>query len=97
MMRYKSKKTGTIDVREPSPVGPPHLLGKSPDEITAYVLGGIVKGKPKAKAAPRPGGRARSVAAKELVKAMKKGARGYNIHSLRKELTKDDDGGDIVL
>lgn len=37
------------------------------------------------------------MAAKELIKAMKKGARGYSIHSLRKELTKDDDGGDIVL
>tara|TARA_Y100000004_G_scaffold197186_1_gene270287 strand:+ start:3719 stop:4099 length:381 start_codon:yes stop_codon:yes gene_type:complete len=52
--RYKSKKVGTIDVREDSPLSvPAEYLGMSPDDITAYVMGGMIKGDPKA--APRPG------------------------------------------
>jgi hypothetical protein len=52
--RYKSKKTGTIDVRQPSPLGvPAEYLGMSPEDITAFIMGGMLKGD--LKAAPRPG------------------------------------------
>lgn len=39
----------------------------------------------------------KSAAAKDLAKALTKGAKQYKTHRLRQGLTKDDDGGDIVL
>jgi len=100
--RFKSKKTGTIDVREPTPQGwSAEYLGMSPEDITAYIMGGMVKSDPKA--APRPSfdrnltvastrtgadPSARMSAALELQK---------EIESLRKQLVDEDDDEDLVL
>ena len=48
MKRFKSKKTGTIDTKQPSPLKggmSAEYLGMSPEDITAYIMGGIASGR----------------------------------------------------
>lgn len=104
MKRFKSKKTGTIDTKQPSPLKggmSAEYLGMSPEDITAYIMGGIASGGPKA--APRPSFNrnltvantrtgadpsARMNAALELQR---------EIESLRKQLVDEDSDEDLVL
>ena len=96
--RCKSKKTGTLDISK-------HKRRKRRDVVEeatgddgvldAAKLMNIIS--PKKGSLSKTEKAARAKAAKDLMKAVRKGAIGSSIHALRKELTKDDDGGDITL